>query len=150
MNNTNKSISILASFSTLKILSDTKKYKNSYQILSEFICYIISTQKIYTFTASEMKNKLKTVFGVNIPEAVVKTTSKNLPFVTKTQVWAFAIVTIKQKMLIFLWQTAFFLCFFWKKRKNNTHFQSRRLMRSLLSAYRCSLKARWHSWDGSQ
>lgn len=85
MNSTNKSISILASFSTLKILSDTKKYKNSYQILSEFICYIISTQKIYTFTASEMKNKLKTVFGFNIPEAVVKTTSKNLPFVTKTQ-----------------------------------------------------------------
>ena len=84
MNNTNASVSILASFSTLKILNDTKKYKNSYQILSEFICYIINTKKLYSFTANEMKNQLNSVFGFNIPEAVVKTTSKNLPFVTKS------------------------------------------------------------------
>ena len=75
--------SILASFATIKILNDTKKYNNAYQILSEFINYIIYTQKIYTFTSVEMKNYLKYFFDFDIPEAVVKTASKSLPFVHK-------------------------------------------------------------------
>ena len=70
---------VLASFSTLKSLNDSNNYQNSYQILSEFIGYIINTQNLYTFTAVEMKNQLSAVFGFDIPEAVVKTASKNLP-----------------------------------------------------------------------
>ena len=37
--------SILASFATLKCLSDAKKYCNAYQILTEFISYIIETEQ---------------------------------------------------------------------------------------------------------
>lgn len=85
MNKLSNSISILASFATLKILNDTKRYVNSYQILSEFICYIIGTQNIISFTSVEMKNMLKEIFGFNIPEAVVKTASRGLPFITKSE-----------------------------------------------------------------
>lgn len=42
---------ILASFATLKSLNDSKKYINSYQILAEFIKYIIDGQKLYSFSA---------------------------------------------------------------------------------------------------
>lgn len=76
--------SILASFATLKCLSDAKKYSNAYQILAEFISYIIETEQLYVFTSIVMKNRLKTSFGFDIPEAVIKTAMKNLPYVTKT------------------------------------------------------------------
>lgn len=73
--------SILASFATLKILNDVKKYNNSYQILADFIGYIICTQNLYSFTSIEMKNKLNNVFLFDIPEAVVKTALKCLEYV---------------------------------------------------------------------
>lgn len=79
----NNETSILASFATLKFLNDNKKYKNPYQLLSEFIGYIIQSKGIYSFAAIEMKNFLKEVFGFNVPEAVVKTASKSLPYITK-------------------------------------------------------------------
>ena len=75
------SISILASFATLKNLTDKKKYQSPYQLLQEFIKYIIVSDKICIFTAIEMKNRLSETFGFVIPEAVIKTTSKKLPFV---------------------------------------------------------------------
>ena len=62
---------VLASFATLKSLNDSKKYINSYQILAEFIKYIIDGQKLYVFTGIEMKNRLKSVFGFDIPESTV-------------------------------------------------------------------------------
>lgn len=80
MNNT---VSILASFATLKELNDSKKYINSYQILSDFITYIICDQHIVSFSATEMKQKISDIFGFNLPEAVVKTTSKHLSFIKK-------------------------------------------------------------------
>ena len=67
-------VAILTSFVTLKVLNDTKKYNSSYQILSEFIKYIISTESLYNFSAVKMKNLLNSVFGFNIPEVVIKTT----------------------------------------------------------------------------
>lgn len=67
---------LLASFATLKALSDAKKYTNPYQILWEFISYIIGTQKLYVFSAVEMKNQLNQVFGFDIPEAVIKSSCK--------------------------------------------------------------------------
>ena len=76
--------SLLASFATLKTLSDAKKYTNSYQLLSEFICYIIGTHKINTFSSIEMKNQLKRVFDFDVPEAVVVTSCKSVESISKS------------------------------------------------------------------
>lgn len=72
------STSVLASYATLKSLADEKKYKSPYQILREFIQYIISVDSLYTFTAIEMKNRLNEHFGFLIPEAVIKTSVKSM------------------------------------------------------------------------
>lgn len=80
-----QSTSILASFVTLKSLTETKTYQSSYQLLSEFIEYIIIEDSVYNFSAIEMKNKLKEFFGFDIPEAVIKTATKSLSYVTKVK-----------------------------------------------------------------
>lgn len=72
------STSVLASYATLKSLADEKKYQNSYQILREFIRYIITTESLYTFSAIKMKNRLNEYFGFSIPEAVIKTSVKKM------------------------------------------------------------------------
>ena len=71
--------SIMASFATLKSLSDVKKYQSPYQILREFINYIIASDSLYSFSAVEMKNCLNSHFSFSIPEAVIKTALKNMP-----------------------------------------------------------------------
>ena len=71
--------SIMASFATLKSLSDAKKYQSPYQLLSKFINYIILSDSLYSFSAVEMKNRLNSHFCFSIPEAVVKTALKNVP-----------------------------------------------------------------------
>ena len=76
--------SIMASFATLKSLSDAKKYQSSYQILREFINYIIISDSLYSFSAVEMKNRLNSHFSFSIPEAVVKTSLKNMTGATLT------------------------------------------------------------------
>ena len=58
----NKTTAILASFATLKSLNEKNKYKSSYQLLGEFINYIIHTRKLLMFTAIEMKNYLFDIF----------------------------------------------------------------------------------------
>lgn len=70
--------SVLASYATLKSLSDDKKYQGPYQMLREFIRYIIISGSLYSFTSVEMKNLLAKHFGFSIPEAVVKTSLKNM------------------------------------------------------------------------
>ena len=72
------SSSILAALATLKSLSDEKKYQSSYQILGEFIKYIIISTPKYAFSAIEMKDQLYDQFGFSIPEAVVKTSLKRI------------------------------------------------------------------------
>lgn len=79
------SIAVLASFATLKSLSDEKKYKSSYQILQEFIRYIIIEKSLYIFSAIEMRNQLNSVFGFNIPEAVIKSAARKMADVTLNQ-----------------------------------------------------------------
>jgi len=74
--------SIMASFATLKSLSDAKKYQSPYQLLREFINYIILADSLYSFSAVEMKNRLNSHFCFSIPEAVVKTALKNMPGAT--------------------------------------------------------------------
>ena len=75
--------SVLAAFATLKTLNYYNNYSSPYQLLSEFINYIICEKEMYTFTTIEMKNQLGEVFGFNIPEAVVKSASKILPFASR-------------------------------------------------------------------
>ena len=77
----NNPTSILASFSTMKSLVDAQQYQSPYQILAEFIQYIIIKSNLHSFTAIEMKNRLFEVFGFDIPEAVVRTTVRGLQFV---------------------------------------------------------------------
>ena len=74
--------SILASFATLKSLTDAKKYQNPYQILREFIDYVIFSDSLYSFSAIEMKNRLNSHFCFSIPEAVIKTSLKYMPGAT--------------------------------------------------------------------
>ena len=89
-------ISILASFATLKTLNDGKRYGSAYQLLSEFIHYVIYTKKLFSFSAYEMKNWLYNIFGFEIPEAVVKRATRTLPYISKDN----GIYTVKQEKLI--------------------------------------------------
>ena len=77
------SVSILASFATLKTLSDEKRYGSAYQLLSEFMHYVIYTENLYSFSAIEMKKWLHTIFGFDIPEAVVITAARSLSYLTR-------------------------------------------------------------------
>ena len=77
----NNPTSILASFSTMKSMVDAKQYQSPYQILAEFIQYIIIKSNLHSFTAIEMKNRLNEVFGFDVPEAVVRTAARGLQFI---------------------------------------------------------------------
>ena len=70
--------SVLAAYATLKSLSDENKYHSPYQILREFIRYIIISDALHSFSAIEMKNLLTNHFGFLIPEAVVKSSLGNM------------------------------------------------------------------------
>lgn len=76
-----KITSILASFATMKSLFDTKSYQSPYQLLSEFISYVIAINKFRSFTAIEMRNRLQELFGFEVPEAVVRTSVRSLEFI---------------------------------------------------------------------
>ncbi len=75
---TMNSCSQIAAFATIKSLSDEKKYRSPYQLLGEFIRNIISDKAIYSFQTTEMKNMLFDTFGFDIPEAVIKTSVRNM------------------------------------------------------------------------
>ena len=65
----------------MKSLVDAQQYQSPYQILAEFIQYIIIKSNLHSFTAIEMKNRLFEVIGFYIPEAVVRTTVRGLQFI---------------------------------------------------------------------
>ena len=69
---------ILAAFATFKTLFSKGQYKSPYQILAEFINYIIYSENLHNFSATNMKNRLKNVFGFDVPEAVIKASIKSL------------------------------------------------------------------------
>lgn len=73
--------SILASFATKKSLVDAQQYQSPYQILAEFIQYIIIKSNLHSFTAVEMKNRLFEVFGFDVPEAVVRSSVRGMQFI---------------------------------------------------------------------
>lgn len=82
---TKDSESILASYATYKELYASDNYKSAYQILAEFIKYLIVTEKKYSFSVSQLKKELNEVFGFQLPDAVIKSTIKKLEFVTRQQ-----------------------------------------------------------------
>lgn len=69
----------MASYAMIKSLTDSKEYKNQYEILAEFIKFIIAEKGIITFTADDMRRDLRQSFGFDIPSAVVKTAVKKIP-----------------------------------------------------------------------
>ena len=73
--------SLLASFATLKGLSDEKKYQSPYHLLQEFIRYIVETEHLHSFSSAEMKRLLNNNFSFQIPEAVIKSASKKMNIV---------------------------------------------------------------------
>lgn len=71
--------STLASYAVMKSLSDSKQYKNSYEILADFIRYIIVSRSLYSFSISDMRDYLRMEFGFdNIPEQAIKTSVKQI------------------------------------------------------------------------
>jgi hypothetical protein len=72
------STSLLASFATLKGLSDEKKIKSPYQLLQDFIKYIIISEHLYAFSTAEMKQFLRKHFDFQIPEAAIKSAAKKM------------------------------------------------------------------------
>lgn len=70
--------SVLASYATFKELYKSQKYTSPYQILSEFIRYIIVSKALYTFTSTEIQGYLIDDFGFNMPIAVIRTALRGI------------------------------------------------------------------------
>ena len=83
MINNESNSAILASYVTLKELYNSNKYRSSYQILVEFIKYIIINDKLHSFVLFQMKERITEVFGFNLPMVVLKSAIKNCNFVKK-------------------------------------------------------------------
>lgn len=75
----------MASYATFKELYNSKEYRSPYQILSEFIKYIIISESLYSFTATDIQSYLVDEFGFNPPIAVIRTAMRNIPEVMREQ-----------------------------------------------------------------
>ena len=78
----NHTMPILASYVTYKELSSHGNYKSPYQILAEFIKYIIYEKKLYAFSIGEIKSRVENEFEFCLPDAVLKSALKKIDFVT--------------------------------------------------------------------
>lgn len=72
----------LASYATFKELYSSGKYENSYQILAEFIRYVIVTKKQGDFTLTGLQDNLDEEFGFKTPISVVLRALTNIPGIT--------------------------------------------------------------------
>ena len=70
--------SLLASFATIKSLSDERKYRGPYEVLREFIRHIFCVDAIRLTTAYDIRNRLKKHFGFELPEAVIRSSLNNM------------------------------------------------------------------------
>lgn len=86
----------LASYATFKELYNEGKYRSSYQILAEFIKYIVLAENTYSFSLVKMKQDLKRVFGFELPTAVIKTAVKGIDGITKESATSDYIINNKQ------------------------------------------------------
>lgn len=75
--------SVLASYVTYKELYASDNYRSPYQILAEFIKYIMASEEIYSFFIPELKKKLKDVFGFQLPNAVIKSAIKKSDYIER-------------------------------------------------------------------
>ena len=75
--------SVLASYVTYKELYANDNYRSAYQILAEFIKYIIVTEEIYIFSIPELKRRLQDVFGFRLPNAVIKSAIKKIEYIER-------------------------------------------------------------------
>lgn len=78
----NYTTSILASYVTYKELSNHGNYKSPYQILAEFIKYIVYEESLYAFSIGEIKNKIENEFEFYLPDAVLKSALRKIDFIT--------------------------------------------------------------------
>ena len=78
----NHTMPILVSYVTYKELSSRGNYKSPYQILAEFIKYIIYEKKLYAFSIGEIKSRVENEFEFYLPDAVLKSALKKIDFVT--------------------------------------------------------------------
>ncbi|WP_320915522.1 hypothetical protein [Enterocloster bolteae] len=74
---------ILASYVTYKELYRNGNYRSSYQVLAEFIKYIISVNKLYAFSIGELKTSIENEFGFHLPDAVLKSALKKIDFIIR-------------------------------------------------------------------
>lgn len=77
------SSSILASYATFKELYNSDRYKSPYHILAEFIRYVITKNKRYSYTVTEIQGYLSDEFGFDPPLAVVTTALKGIDELTR-------------------------------------------------------------------
>lgn len=71
--------STLASYAVMKSLTDSNEYHNSYELLADFIRYIIVDRHLYSFSAIEISEILSSEFGFdNIPIPAVNTSIKQI------------------------------------------------------------------------
>lgn len=75
--------SIMASYATFKELYNSKEYLSPYQILSEFIKYIIVSKHLYNFTSTDIQGHLNEEFGFKPPIAVIRTAMRSIPDVNR-------------------------------------------------------------------
>lgn len=68
----------MASLAIFKSLYDEKK--DLYSVIASFAQQLIYDQKLRGFSLQEFCNKIKDVYGFNLPIAVVKTSLKRLKF----------------------------------------------------------------------
>lgn len=77
--------SVLASYVTYKELYANDSYRSAYQILAEFIKYLIASEEIYSFSVPELKKKIQDVFGFQLPIAVIKSAIKKIEYIERIQ-----------------------------------------------------------------
>ena len=80
---TSCSKSIMASYATFKELYNSNEYRSPYQILSEFIKYVIVSKSLYSFTSTDIQSYLAEEFGFNPPIAVIRTAMRSIPEVKR-------------------------------------------------------------------
>ena len=90
----NHTMPILASYVTYKELSSHGNYKSSYQILAEFVKYVIYEEKLYAFSISEIKNRVENEFEFHLPDAVLRSALRKIDFVTCDKTGNYCVIAV--------------------------------------------------------
>lgn len=78
--------STLASYAVMKYLADDKEYKNSYEIMADFIRYIIVDKNLHSFSVIDIESYLRNEFGFDsIPEQAIRTSLNQISECSKSE-----------------------------------------------------------------